>query len=107
MQYLKLKNIPLKQLRTSRYGGDGKKIPWEACGFNAFLIGAKTVQFEDENGDTLQYLPISNLQLLEPKLILLNEDIEGLDMYGFEVVEEEYADLVILMKEWRARVKAL
>jgi len=106
MKYLQLRNIPLRQLRSARYGGNGKTIPWDACGFNEFLAMAKTVQYIDEDGNSLQHLPISNLELLEPKLKLMAEDIEGLDRYGYEVLELEYSALIDLKKVHDDLIKA-
>lgn len=96
MKYLKLTNIPLNLMSTSRYGGSGKKIPWEACGFNILMVRTKAVQFTDEAGDFQQYLPVTNEARAAEVLALVLEDTAELDELTGEIVDVEYSALVAL-----------
>jgi len=97
MRYLKLKNVPIKIINSGKYGGDGKNIPWGACGFNTTLVSMKSVQYFDVNGDHLSFIPISDEPLLKTKLNMMKEDSSVLgDSSSVTIVNKEYTDLVAL-----------
>lgn len=96
MKYLKLVNIPLNLMNTSRYGGTGKKIPWVTCGFNILLVRTKGIQFSDGDGSFQQYLPITDEARVKEVLDLILEDIEGLEEMSAAIVDVEHSALVDL-----------
>lgn len=96
MKYLKLTNVPLNLMNTSRYGGNGKNIPWESCGFNILMLRTKAVQFTDSSGDFQQYLPITDEERAAEVLTLVLEDTAELDELTGEIVDADYNDLVSL-----------
>lgn len=95
MKYLKLTNVPINLMNTSRYGGNGKSIPWAACGFNILMLRQKSVQVQDGENN-VSYLPISDLDIVTEKLALILEDIADLDELSAEIIDAEYSDLVAL-----------
>lgn len=96
MKYLKLTNVPIKLINSTKYGGDGKKIPWEACGFNPVLLSLKSVQYS-EGDNHYSYLPISDEEVLDSKMELMAEDIELLgEESAIEIVDAEYSKLFAL-----------
>lgn len=98
MKYLKLVNIPLNLMNTTRYGGNGKKIPWEACGFNILLVRTKAVQYTDSAGNFQQFLPITDESRAKEVLELIVEDIAHLEELSAEILDLEYSALVDLRK---------
>jgi len=96
MKYLKLVNIPLNLMNTSRYGGNGKSIPWEACGFNILMVRTKAVQFSDADGNFQQFLPITDEPRVKEILKLIKEDIADLDGMSAVIQDLEYSALVDL-----------
>ncbi len=96
MKYLKLTNVPIKLINSKKYGGDGKKIPWEACGFNPVLLSLKSVQYS-EGDNHYSYLPISDEKVLKTKLEMMIEDIAILgEDSAAEIVDAEYSKLLAL-----------
>ncbi len=96
MKYLKLTNVPIKLINSKKYGGDGKKIPWEACGFNPVLLSLKSVQYS-EGDNHYSYLPISDEDALDSKMELMAEDVETLgNDSAVDIVDAEYKDLLAL-----------
>ena len=96
MKYLKLTNIPLNLMNTSRYGGNGKNVPWIACGFNILMVRTKAVQFTDSSGDFQQYLPITDEVRAAEILALVLEDTAPFDELTCEIIDAEHDDLVAL-----------
>jgi len=96
MKYLKLVNIPLNLMNTSRYGGSGKSIPWEKCGFSILLVRTKAVQFSDSDGNFQQFLPITDEPRVKEVLKLIKEDIKDLDGLSAVIQDLEHSALVAL-----------
>lgn len=88
MKYLKLVNVPLSELCNHGTLANGeKRIPWSDCGFNVSVLKSKVVQYEDSNGDYIQYLPIDKLVKVN-QLITKMADILAQDGFSAEVVSE-------------------
>jgi hypothetical protein len=101
MKYLKLVNIPWKYFKEDRYGTHtrGGPIRWISMGFNAQIIQRLKVQFEDANGDHIDYLPIadeSKVQNILPLIaadmaetVRLSQEANDGAVYSWEIVEDD------------------
>lgn len=96
MKYLKLVNIPINLMNSSRYGGSGKNVPWADCGFSILLVRMKAVQFSDDAGDFQQFLPITDEPRVKEILKLIKEDIADFDDMSAEILDLEHSALVDL-----------
>ena len=89
MKYLKLVNVPISEFCCHAKLTNGeKRIPWTECGFNCNKIMKKAVQFEDVNGDHIQYLPIQTVSKVKT-LIKNLKSILSEDGNSAEIVEDE------------------
>jgi len=89
MKYLKVVKIPLKVLQShaSITKNGTEQIDWKECGFDPISVMDLIVQFEDDNGDYVQYLPIDNLTKVK-SLIKALKPFTDQDEFSAEIVEE-------------------
>ena len=78
MKYLKLVNVPISEFccHASLSRGE-KRIPWAECGFDMSEVQSKLVQYEDDNGDYIQYIPISKAAKVKALLSKMENTLIG------------------------------
>jgi len=117
MKFLKLKNVPLSIFSKikGRYGNtipDSGPIPWIAMGFNVMIIQSKIVQYHEEDGDDMTYLPIYKEDKVEAYLDKIIEDMEPMIVtfpekeFTAEIVEDDHATWKAKSEEVKAATKA-
>ena len=88
MKYLKLVNVPISEFsKHAKLSNGEKRIPWTECGFSLSVIMAKAVQFEDSDGNFINYLPIDKVTKVR-ELIAKMSGILSQDGFSAEVVTE-------------------
>ncbi len=88
MKYLKLVNVPISEFccHASLSRGE-KRIPWAECGFDMSEVQSKLVQYEDENGDYIQYIPITKGSKVKDLLVKM-KDVLSKDGFKASIVSE-------------------
>ena len=78
MQYLRIKNVPLKLLEDPKYG-EGKCLAFCACGFTELVLARSSIQYRNDSDEFIQVLPISDQDKFDLIWQMFQDDVSALD----------------------------